>query len=199
MFLPAFHRADCAFRSGLDFISLRAGVYTDAFPLFLNWYPSSPSVLLPDITPPVIESKIAFTTRDELAEGIAALLANGLSTYPSIKPQTRYNIVLLTAGSTSSLPDIVDAINKGRGTSMPINYLSPEDWITASATEDVGGKGRAWFEARLVFAQGIVSGDAELVDPALEILLGREPETGVNAVERIVRENPEYTWHQNHV
>ncbi|CZT21733.1 related to nucleoside-diphosphate-sugar epimerases [Ramularia collo-cygni] len=185
--------------SGLDFISIRAGLYTDAFPLFLNWYPSSKSVPLPRLTPPVTASKVAFTTRNELAEGIATLLAKGLSAFPSIKPQTKYNIVPLTAGSTASLIDIVNAINKGRGTNIPIEYLSPEDWITASATDDVGGKSRAWFEARLIFMQGIVEGDAALVDPSLETLLGRKPETGEHAVERILRENPEYTWHQNHV
>lgn len=182
----------------MDFVSLRAGLYTDAFPLILNWYPSSRSVLFPVLTPPVSTSKVAFTTRDELAEGIATLLAKGLSAFPAIKPQTENNIIPLTAGSTVSLTDIVDAINKGRGTSIPIEYLSPEDWITASATDDVGGKGRAWFEARLVWVQGVVDGDAELVDPALEILLGRKPETGVRAVKRLLTEGSQYTWHQNH-
>lgn len=156
-------------------------------------------MLLPHLTPSVEESKVAFTTRDDLAEGIAALLGKGLSAYSDIKPQTENNIIALTAGSTASVTDIVDAINKGRGTSITIEYLSPEEWITASATDDVGGKGRPWFEARLIFMQGLVNGDAKFADPALEVLLGRKPETGVEAVARIVRENPEYTWHQNHV
>lgn len=186
-------------RSGLDFISLRAGLYTDAFPLFLNWYPSSRSVLLPHLTPPLTESKVAFTTRDDIAEGIAALLAKGLSAFPTIKLQTENNIIPLTAGATASLTDIIDAINTARETNIPIEYLSPEDWVTASSTNDVGGKSRAWFEARAIFMQGIVNGDAELVDPALETLLERKPETAVRAVERILGDDLEYTWHQNHV
>ena len=94
--------------------------------------------------------------------------------------------------------DLVDAINAGRKTNVPVEYLEPEDWIEACAKDDEGGKGRAWFEARLVFAQGVCDGDAALVDTALETLLGRRPETGKEAVERLVREDPGYTWHQNH-
>ena len=184
--------------SGLDFISLRAGVYSDAFPLFLNWYPSSKSVLLPTITPPINQSKIAFTSRDELGEAMATIFARGLSAYPNIKPRTEKNIILLTGPKAESLVDLVEAINRGRRTNIPIGYLEPQEWVDACAKDDDGGKARAWFEARLVFTQGVCDGDAELVDPALETLLGRRPETGTETVEKLVREDPGYTWHQNH-
>ena len=49
-----------------------------------------------------------------------------------------------------------------------------------------------------MFTQGVCEGDAALVDPALETLLGRRPETGKEAVERLVRGEGGYTWHQNH-
>ena len=185
-------------QSGLEFVSLRAGVYADAFPLFLNWYPSTSTVLLPSISPPVTESRIAFTSRDELGEAIAMLFAKGLAAFPEIELRTKKNILLLTGPKAESLVDLVDAINAGRGTDVPVRYLEPREWIEACAKDDVGGKGMAWFEARLVFTQGVCDGDAEVVDPALEVLLGRRPETGKESVERLVRENPEYTWHQNH-
>ncbi|SMR59804.1 unnamed protein product [Zymoseptoria tritici ST99CH_3D1] len=184
--------------SGLNFVSLRAGIYIDAFPLYLNWYPSSTEVLLLELKPSVAKGEIAFTSRDDLAEGIAALLAKGLEAYPSIVPKTEKNIVLLTADSTVSLIDVVDAINGVRGTATPVKYLPPKKWIEASAKEDVGCKGLAWFEARLVVLQGFVNGDAALVDHTLEKMLGRKPETGVQAVERLLKENGEFTWHQNH-
>ncbi|KJX99515.1 nmrA-like family protein [Zymoseptoria brevis] len=184
--------------SGLNFVSLRAGIYTDAFPLYLNWYPSSTEVLLPELEPTVAKGEIAFTSRDDLAEGIAALLAKGLEAYPSIVPKTEKNIVLLTAASNVSLIDVVDAIDGVRGTATPVKYLPPKKWIEDSAEDDVGCKGLAWFEARLVVLQGFVDGDAALVDHTLEKLLGRKPETGVQAVKRLLKENAEFTWHQNH-
>lgn len=185
--------------SGLDFVSLRAGVYADAFPLFLNWYPSSSSVLLPRVEPPVSESRIAWTSRDELGEAMATLLAGGLDAFPSIEPKTEKNIILLTGGETDSLTSLVEAINRARGTDIPIEVLEPEEWIEACTKDDEGGKPRAWFEARLVFTQGVCDGDAAVTDPAMEVLLGRKPETGPLAVERLLKEDPEYKWHQNHV
>lgn len=90
------------------------------------------------------------------------------------------------------------AINRGRGTDISGEYLDPEDWIEACARGDEGGKGRGWFEARLGFMRGVAGGDAETVDPALEMLLGRRPEMGTECVERLVREDGGYTWHQNY-
>ena len=189
--------------SGLPFISLRAGVYSDAFPLFLNWYPSSKAVLLPKVTPPVEESRIAWTSRDELGEGMATLFANGLEAFPSIKPRTEKNIMLLTGTKTESLVDLVHGINRARGTNIPVEILEPEEWIDACTKEDQakekGGKPRPWFEARLVFTHGVCNGDAAVTDPALQTLLGRMPETGPQTIERLLKANPGYTWHQNHM
>lgn len=184
--------------SGLDFINLRAGVYADAFPLFINWYPASTSVSFPKITPAVTESRIAFTARDELGEGIAALLAQGLSAFPSVQPKTDKKIILLTGSKAESLVDLLDGINRARGGNISAEYLEPQQWIEECAKNDLGGKPRGWFELRLGLDKDFVKGDAALVDPALETILGRRPESGTESVERLVKENPEYTWHQNH-
>jgi len=186
-------------RSGLKFLSLRAGVYTDAFPLYLNWYPTSTKVFLPNTQPPVSEGRIAFTSRDELGEGMAALMAKGLDAFPSIKPMTDNNIVLLTSQSTNTLEDLVHAISQARGTETPIEYLEPSEWIDASAKDDMGRKPRAWFEARLVVLEGFNQGDAETVDDTLATLLGRTPETGFKGVQRLLTEDSDFTWHQNHM
>lgn len=156
---------------------------------------------MPKLDPPVTESKIAFTSRDELGEAMATLLAHEhdlATSFPSVKPQTAKNIILLTGPKTESLVDLVGAINRGRGTDIPVEYLEPQEWIDANAKDDIGGKARAWFEARLDFTKSVIDGDAAVMNPALETLLGRRPETGTEAVERLVRDDPEYTWHQNH-
>ncbi|KAK5119852.1 hypothetical protein LTR85_007178 [Meristemomyces frigidus] len=160
-------------------------------------FPSSKSILLPQLAPPDTEGKIAFASRDELGEGIATLLAKGLEAFPSVKPQTEKNIVLLTGPRAESLVDLTSAANRGRGTSVPIQYLEPKEWIQACANDDGGGKRRGWYEARLVFLQGICNGDAQTVDPALETLLGRRPQTGAEAVERMARAETVYTKHRS--
>lgn len=178
---------------------MRAGIYTDAFPLHLNWYPSTAKVLLPNIQPPVSEGRVAFTSRDELGEGIAALLAKGLGAYPSIVPKTDKNIVLLTSLDTDTLEDLVRAVSRAKGEDLKMEYLEPELWIEELARDDEGGKPRAWFEARLTVLESFSKGEDEAVDGALATLLGRRPERGTVGVERLVRENPEFKWHQNHM
>ena len=184
--------------SGLDFVSLRAGVYTDAFPLFLNWYPATREVFFPKLEGQgVDEGLVAFTSRDELGEGIATLLAKGLG---GIEVHGESRIVLLTSQKTFSLVDLVDGIRNATGKELAVKYLEPEEWITACSENDLGGKGRAWFGDRLFFMQGVAEGDAASTSDVLTTLLGREPEGGVEGVERLVRESGgEYYWHQNHV
>ncbi|KAK4565744.1 hypothetical protein LTR86_003593 [Recurvomyces mirabilis] len=185
--------------SGINFISLRAGVYTDAFPLFLNWYPSSAKVLLPRLAPSVETGRVAWTSRDELGEGIAALLAKGLDAFPSIKPQTDKNLILLTGQVAESHVTLVDAINRARGTDIPIQLWETQDLVEASAKDDVGGKPVAWFQARVIWFQGICEGDAATTDPALQKLLGRRPESGPETLQRLLKTDSDYTWHQNHM
>lgn len=174
-------------------------MYTDAFPLYLNWYPSSTKVLLPKTQPPVSEGRIAFTSRDDLGEGIAALLAKGLDAYPSIQPKTDKRIILLTSKATSTLESIAQAIDQARRTKTPIEYLEPNEWIAESARDDVGNKPKAWFEARLVVVEGFNQGDAETVDDTLTTLLERTPESGSEGVKRMLKEDRDFTWHQNHM
>lgn len=149
--------------------------------------------------PPVSQGRVAFTSRDELGEGIAALLAKGVGAYPSIKPRTDKNIILLTSLDTDTLEDLVRALARGTGRDLPIEYLSPEEWVEESARDDEGGKPRGWFEAALALFEGFNKGDGETVDGALATLLGRRPERGVDGVERLVREDSQFRWHQNHM
>lgn len=142
---------------------------------------------------------MAFTSRDELGEGIAALMAKGLDAFPSIRPKTDKNILLLTGQATDTLEDLVRAISQARGAELPIEYLEAGEWITESARDDVGRKPKAWFEARLVVVEGFNKGDAEVTDDTLAILLGRTPEKGFDGVQRLLRDDPEFTWHQNHM
>lgn len=184
-------------RSGIDFVSLRAGVYTDAFPLFLNWYPTAEAIHLPKIEPPVSEGHLALTSRDELGEGMATLLVKGFEAFPTIEPKTDRKIVLLTASETVTFVDLADAINQTRGKQQKVDYLPPTEWVETAAKDDLGGKSKAWFETRLVWFQNMTKGAVSATDPALATLLGRKPVNGVEDVRNLLTENPDYSWHQN--
>lgn len=185
------------YRSGLDFVSLRAGVYADAFPLFLNWYPESKAIRLPKLDPPVSKGQLALTSREELGEGMASLFTKGIEAYPTIKPRGERKIVLLTAAEAGTFVDIADAINSSRESKQTVEYLEPADWVEAATKDDLGGKSRAWFESRLVWFQEMCKGALETTDIALETLLGRRPLTGVELVKQLVGRDGQYTWHQN--
>lgn len=184
-------------RSGLNFVSLRAGVYADAFPLFLNWYPELKVIRLPKLTPPVSKGQLALTSREELGEGMASLFSAGIEAYPSIKPRGERRIVLLTAAETGTFVDIADAINSTRSIKQPVEYLEPVDWVEAAAKDDLGGMSKAWFESRLIWFQEMCDGALETTDAALETLLGRRPVSGVELVKQLVGGDGQYTWHQN--
>lgn len=183
--------------SGLDFVSLRSGVYADAFPLFLNWYPESEAIHLPKLDPPVSQGRLALTSRDELGEGVANLLAQGIEAYPSIKPRGERKIVLLTAAETCTFVDVAEAINNARSVKIPVQYLDSAEWVEAAVKDDLGGKSRAWFESRLVMFREMCKGALSITDAALETLLDREPLSGVQMVRYLVSGDGEYTWHQN--
>jgi uncharacterized protein YbjT (DUF2867 family) len=59
--------------NGIVFTSLRMGVYADAFPVFLNWFPTDPNqtLYLPS------NGSIAYASRDELGEATARLMVEG--------------------------------------------------------------------------------------------------------------------------
>ncbi|QIX01461.1 hypothetical protein AMS68_006978 [Peltaster fructicola] len=184
--------------SNMDFVSIRAGVYADAFPLFMNWYPESKAIHLPKLEPPVSSGYIALTSRDELGEGIASLLTQGLEAHPSIKPHGERQIVLLTSAVTSTFIDIANAINSVRIQQQPVDFLEPTEWVEDAAKTDLGSKSKAWFETRLTWFREMCNGALETTDPALETLLGRKPLSGVEIVKSLVGgSNGEYTWHQN--
>jgi len=84
---------------------------------------------------------------------MAALLAKGLAAYPSIIPQTDRKIILLTGPVAEPFSALVEAINRGRGTDIRIEFLEPEAWVAAQAKNDEGGRvlrgfGRGWSGCR---------------------------------------------------
>ncbi|KAJ5951904.1 uncharacterized protein N7479_010317 [Penicillium vulpinum] len=170
-------------RAGINFTSIREGLYTDAFPVFMGWYPSTSTVYLPSDGP------IAFTLRSELGEANARLMIRG---------GYDREIVLLTAQQTVTFSEIVDLINETTGRDVKFELVSPEEFLRLK-TADEGGKPEGFFRALLSWYDSISKGETCTIDPLMADLLGRQPVPPREALRAFLTENRDYEWHQNYV
>ncbi|PIG80911.1 nmrA-like family protein [Aspergillus arachidicola] len=171
-------------KSGVTYTSIREGIYTEAFPVLLNWYPDSTTVPLPSDGP------MALTLRSELGEATARLIITG---------GHENEIVLLTAEDTVRPSQIVDIINQTTGREVKFERVSPEEYIRIYGENDQGGKPKAFFQQTLTWYEGIEKGEVATMHSLMRELLGREPTKPHDAIRGLLLENPNYTWHQNYV
>lgn len=196
-FVHHHHRTTDSARSGIPYISVREGIYTDAFPVFIFWYPDTHTVYL------TADGPVAFSSRAELGEATARLMLRDPET---LSGYLRDNIALLTAEKTYTLSDVVSAVRRATGTEIRVQNVSRETYPDTLAAEDAkpghGGKSRAFFEYWVTIVDGIAQGEATTTSPLMRELLGREPRDAMGHVEELVREGMGkggYTWHQNYV
>ncbi|KAJ5807365.1 hypothetical protein N7447_010821 [Penicillium robsamsonii] len=168
----------------INFTSIREGLYTDAFPVFMGWYPSTSTVYLPSDGP------IAFTLRSELSEANARLMIRGGHDRET---------VLLTAQQTITFSEIVDLINETTGRNVRFELVSSEEFVRLKSATDEGGKGEGFFQALLSWYESISKGETCTIDPLMADLLDRQPVPPREAIRALLTENRDYEWHQNYV
>ncbi|BDD55512.1 hypothetical protein MAP00_001021 [Monascus purpureus] len=132
---------------------------------------------------------MALTSRKELGEANAKLMIRG---------GYENQLVLLTAGEAITLSELVNVINETTGRHVKVEKISPEEYVRSKSANDPGKKSAWFFQTRLSWFEGITRGDASTTDPLMADLLGREPTTAREAVCAFLKENPNYTWHQNY-
>ncbi|CAG8196099.1 unnamed protein product [Penicillium salamii] len=169
-------------QADINFTSIREGLYTDAFPVFMGWYPNTSTVYLPSDGP------IAFTLRAELSEATARLMIRG---------GYGREIVLVTAQENITFSEIVDLINETTGRNVQFKLVSPEEFVALKA-EDEGGKPAGFFKALVSWYDGIAKGETAAVDPLMVDLLGRDPVSPRDAIRGMLTEDRDYKWHQNY-
>lgn len=172
-----------AARSGITYTSIREGVYTDAFPLFLGWYPESKTIYIPSDGP------VAYTPRAELGEATARLMIRG---------GFENQIALLTAQETVTFADIVEVINETTARDVKLETVSPEDYVRLASKDDIGGKPEGFFRALLSWYEGISNGDGSTTHPLMKELLGREPTGARQFIRGELTQDRDYRWHQNY-
>ncbi|WEW61347.1 hypothetical protein PRK78_006837 [Emydomyces testavorans] len=172
------------------------GLYTNAFPFSISWYPDTTTIYLPGDGP------VALNSRDELGEATAKMMLRDPRTF-----SFQNDIVLLTASRTYTFTVLVHAICQATREEIQIETVSQEEFphiLTAKDAKDGKGKKLEQFRAAwLVLLNAITQGEAQTVDPLMRELWeenhgmpfsmlcgwsGRErpPTTGG------------YTWHQNY-
>ncbi|KAJ5160942.1 uncharacterized protein N7482_007946 [Penicillium canariense] len=169
--------------SGLTFTCIREGIYVEGFPLFLNWYPETTDITLPE------DGEIAFTSRTELAECTARLMLEG-----GFKNMT----ILLTAGETITAKELVSLINETTGRRIKLRFVSPDDFVHQSVLHDKQGRSRVFFEVLASLWKSAACGELRATDGLMREILGRDPITPRDAVRQMLVENRDYTWHQNY-
>ncbi|KAL3465010.1 hypothetical protein BJX64DRAFT_253626 [Aspergillus heterothallicus] len=169
--------------SGLTYTSIREGAYTEAFPVFLNWYPTTTTVTLP------ADGEIAFTRRAELGEATARLMLKG---------GHENEIVLLTAGETITAREVVDVINETTGRDVKFEIVSPEEYVRVHGESDQGGKPRAFFDMVASWWEDIANGELRTTHGLMREVLGREPTGPREALRQLLVGERDYTWHQNY-
>lgn len=182
--------------SGIHYTSIREGIYANAFPALMNWYPGDAKVYLPHDGP------VAFAVRAELAEATAKLMMMEPEEISKLlEPGVTHqpNTVLLTGPRSNTLSDLVEAISEATGKSTEVEIIPIEDYVKISVERDKGdGRGNKsewYFRKRVSWFEGLASGDGKTVDLLMQELLGRKPLDGVEAVKDILRKNPGYRGH----
>ncbi|KAL4971012.1 putative NmrA-like family protein [Aspergillus stella-maris] len=169
--------------SGLTYTSIREGVYLEAFPVFMNWYPDSKTVSLP------ADGEIAYTRRAELGEATARLM---------IKGGHENEIVLLTAEETITAKEVVDVINESTNRQVEFKLVSSEEYVAVNGANDQGGKPTAFFEKVASWWEDIGQGALRTTSPLMCEVLGRKPTGPEEGLREIMSQNPDYIWHQNY-
>ncbi|PYH78793.1 NAD(P)-binding protein [Aspergillus uvarum CBS 121591] len=194
---------DAAKRAGVKHVRTR--LYTEAFPLYFNWYPTTQTIVLPQPTPsttpsetPANTQRITFTSREELGHATARLLLRGGGNF-------RNQIVVLSARETLSFRQIVDLINQHHHDGkegVRIEFVPPAEYVARNAAADEGGKPAGFFEAMVSWHEGIAKGEAVVDgDGLMAEVLGREPTRASERIRELLSEaraEGGYTWHQNY-
>ncbi|KAK8189456.1 NmrA-like family protein [Phyllosticta capitalensis] len=173
--------------SKLNWTAVREGIYTEAFPVFLNWYPTNAAqtLLLPS------DGAAAFALRSELGEANARLLMRGPGGFEN-------KVVALTGPRAVRLSEIVDVVNETTGRQVRVEYVDDEQYVRRNVANDEGGKGESFFRNWVTLFRAFRDGKMAGVSLLMEELLERRPKDALEGVRGLLEENQDYTWHQNY-
>ncbi|KAK5064593.1 hypothetical protein LTR84_000426 [Exophiala bonariae] len=158
-------------QSGLQYIVIREGIYAESWWLYAGYQPkqfskgdqSALSFVIPNDGP------VAWVTWDDLGEGTARILAD----YQRYVGQT----LRLTGPRATTIKDVAKLWERHTGRKAEVRLVGKEEAETYHKFEKKSLPEDAFWvlESWAGWHDGLAQGEAEVVDPLLEKLLGRQP------------------------
>ncbi|WWC97656.1 hypothetical protein V866_004540 [Kwoniella sp. B9012] len=173
-FLACQHHAETEkylSESGLQWYSLRNGFYNEGLPMMLDNPIESGAIYAPEDGP------TSWTAHKDLAEATAILLTDG-----SKLPKDKGNLVPLTASDAVDFQGIAEALSQVTGKEINRVVIPDEQFL-----ENTVKYGLPEFVANAILGiyKASRQGGFNKVNPLLEELLGRKPETILEWAKRV--------------
>ena len=160
--------------SGFSYTAIREGLYSESFPIYTSFSPSSPpSDGLIRIPYSGTAPGIAWAKRDELGEATAKLIASYATDPGSFK--WKNGTMLLSGSEVWTLNETVAALGRAFGRDVRIEEVDVEEYVKLPGNlEKFGEEGlaRSWATA----FEAVRAGECAVVSDVLQEVLGREPE-----------------------
>ncbi|KKY26472.1 putativelike family protein [Phaeomoniella chlamydospora] len=175
---------DTASDGRISYTIIKEGIYSESFPLYLNFHdfqaPSSERAAILPINP---SQGIAWVTRDDLGEATARIMVDEPS-----KPEWRNKRVLLSGPEAWTLDRLASSISeilKWNDDPLIVKEIGADDWITHQAQARSGSKGdprtrsvanpeaKEFASLWATTYPAIEERELGVVDPLCERLLGR--------------------------
>ena len=179
----AYLKKTCA-RAGVKYTIVREGIYSESYPLYLGFFDAGKMVGEGGGTgnnkrvvkiAEGADRGIAWVDRDALGEGTAKLLVNEKGEFDD-------RTVLLSGSRGVSLREVAELINgilgwEGEG-ALRVEEVGMEAYVDFQTEMKTGNKEdretREFMELWASTFPAIRKGELDVIDPLLEILLGRE-------------------------
>ena len=142
--------------SGIPFAAVRNGMYADEI---ASWFDADGR-----ITGPGGDGRLSLTYRPELAEAIAALLAD-----PSHDDR---HVVTVTGPETFSLAELAEIASEVTGDAYRYEPLERDDWVAYRRSI---GRPEWSIEAGISYYDGVRRGEADVVSDDYRELTGKQP------------------------
>lgn len=171
-YLASLAKAD----SGFTYTSIREGLYSESFALYLAFFDPKAASDGAEVTIPHDGSGpgVSWVKREELGEASAKLIASycGVGQFPQ---QLVNGKILLSGIREISMAETVNILGKTVGKSFKIRQIPVDEYVKLPRVAGAFGdetKSRTWATAW----KGIQAGETALVTQDLAKLLERDPE-----------------------
>lgn len=168
------------------YTSVREGIYSESFPIYTTWFDlqnPTDGIMIPHSGD---GPGVAWVKRDELGEATARMIVS--YTNDPAKFQYLNQRVLLSGPREISLAETVDILGRAIGKSIKIREISAAEYAALPQNADFltyhgVNLSREWATAW----EAITLGETAVVSPALEEILGREPESFETTIKSLVK------------